>query len=104
MLLRTVLCACIIHFVSYAASAQFASSILHLDDSLRLVYHSDKDGNRIPDFSHAGYKNGEADLPELPVALSIDPISGDNTAHIQDAINQVSALPLDSLDFEGHCF
>ncbi|HEC41390.1 MAG TPA: T9SS type A sorting domain-containing protein [Bacteroides sp.] len=86
---------------SIKASCQFQSSILHYNDSLRLVYHSDKDGNRIPDFSYAGYKNGEAELPELPVVLEISPISGDNTAHIQAAIDSVSSLELDSNGHRG---
>jgi hypothetical protein len=68
---------------------------------MRLVYHSDKDGNRIPDFSHAGYKNGEVGLPEVPVVLELSPISGDNTAHIQAGIDQVSALQLDENGFRG---
>jgi len=80
---------------------QYQSSILHFDDNNRLVYHSDEDGNRIPDFSHAGYRNGEFELPVLPVLLEIGPISGDNTVHIQSAIDQVSELPLDENGFRG---
>jgi len=87
--------------ISNLVSGQYQSSILHFDDSSRLVYHSDKDGNRIPDFSHAGYKNGEVDIPELPVVLEISPIEGDNTAHIQSAIDQVSGLALDKNGFRG---
>ncbi len=86
---------------SNLVSAQYQSSILHYDDSLRLVYHSDKDGNYIPDFSHAGYKNGEHDLPVLPNVLEISAISGDNTAHIQSAIDSVSSLALDSNGHRG---
>ncbi|MCK5464295.1 MAG: hypothetical protein KAI95_14805, partial [Bacteroidales bacterium] len=74
---------------------------MHFDDSSRLVYHSDNDGNRIPDFSHAGYKNGEVDIPEVSVVLEIGPIQGDNTAHIQSAIDQVSGLSLDENGFRG---
>jgi hypothetical protein len=83
------------------ASGQFQSSILHYDDSSRLVYHSDPDGYRIPDFSHAGYRNGEADLPEMPVVLEIGPVAGDNTSHIQAAIDQVSSLTPDTNGFRG---
>ncbi len=88
-------------FISILAPAQWQSSILHYNDSNRLVYHSDEDGNRIPDFSHAGYKNGEAELPVLPVVLEIGAIPGDNTAHIQAAIDSVSSLPLDSNGHRG---
>ena len=86
---------------SNLVSSQYQSSILHYDDSLRLVYHSDEDGNRIPDFSHAGYKNGEHDLPVLPNVLEISAISGDNTAHIQSAIDSVSSLAMDSNGHRG---
>ncbi len=88
-------------FISNLVSGQYQSSILHFDDSNRLVYHSDGNGNRIPDFSYAGYRNGEADLPVVPVVLEIDPIPGDNTAHIQAAIDSVSGLPLDENGFRG---
>ncbi len=87
--------------ISSLAVAQFQSSILYHDANNRLVYHSDKDGNRIPDFSYAGYKNGEAELPELPVVLEIEPISGDNTAYIQAALNQVSNRSIDDDGFRG---
>jgi len=80
---------------------QYQSSILHLDENHKLVYHSDEDGNRIPDFSHAGYKNGEVDLPTLPIKITLSPISGDNTAHIQDAIDRVARLSLDPNGFRG---
>jgi hypothetical protein len=87
--------------ISNLVSGQYQSSILHFDDSSRLVYHSDKDGNRIPDFSHAGYKNGEVDLPEVPAVLEIGPIQGDNTAHIQLAIDEVSNMSQDEDGFRG---
>jgi len=32
------------------AYSQYQSSMLHYDDNKRLVYHSDVEGNRIPDF------------------------------------------------------
>tara|TARA_B100000809_G_scaffold48251_1_gene42956 strand:+ start:11111 stop:14068 length:2958 start_codon:yes stop_codon:yes gene_type:complete len=87
--------------ISNVCFAQYQSSILHYNEDDRLVYHSDKDGNRITDFSHVGYKNGEAALPIVPVVLQINPILGDNTAHIQAAINQVEAMPLDQNGHRG---
>lgn len=55
--------------------------------------------NQIPDFSNAGYRGGGVRLPELPVADSISPVEGNNLAHIQAAIDRVSALPADA---DGH--
>ncbi|NRA11659.1 MAG: hypothetical protein HRT57_06875, partial [Crocinitomicaceae bacterium] len=58
-------------------------------------------GIKIPDFSRAGYKGGGVPLPTVLVKLTISPISGDNTAHIQNAIDAVSAMPMDSNGFRG---
>ncbi|WGH74845.1 T9SS type A sorting domain-containing protein [Tenacibaculum tangerinum] len=66
-----------------------------------LDYAEDAEGNRIPDFSHAGYKGGGFPIPKVPVVKTISPISGDNTAHIQDAIDTVGKLPLDENGFRG---
>ena len=72
--------------------AQYDSSILFHNNLNQLTYVSDKDGNHIPDFSFAGYKNGEAALPNVAVVKQISPVAGDNTAHIQAAIDEVEAL------------
>ncbi|MBM4153027.1 MAG: hypothetical protein FJ220_05865, partial [Kiritimatiellaceae bacterium] len=50
------------------------SSIVYYDGSgQRLVYHSDTAGNRIPDFSHVGYRSGTNSIPNLPVVYTISP-------------------------------
>ncbi len=87
--------------ISNLTTGQYQSSILHYDNNNRLVYHSDKDGNRIPDFGYAGYKNGGVELPDIPVVLVIEPVEGDNSAHIQAAINQLSAMPLNKNGHRG---
>ncbi len=80
--------------ISNLAIAQNQSKLLNFDEDMRLVYYSDTNGNHIPDFSHAGYKNGEVELPEVHSVLTVSPVEGDNTAHIQAAIDKVSAMPL----------
>jgi hypothetical protein len=67
------------------------SSILYRDADGRLVYSADEAGNRIVDFSHAGYHAGEKALPTVAVVKTISPVQGDNTAHIQAAIDEVAA-------------
>ena len=42
--------------------------------------------------SYVGYKNGEEALPTIAVVKEISPVAGDNTAHIQAAIDEVEAL------------
>ncbi|MDC1540681.1 hypothetical protein N8480_08455, partial [Flavobacteriaceae bacterium] len=86
---------------SNATHAQYESSILFHNTSDQLVYVSDTDGNHIPDYSYVGYKNGEEALPNVAVVKQISAVVGDNTAHIQAAIDEVEALPLDANGHRG---
>lgn len=70
------------------------SSWVKVGSSGKLVYTPDAKGNIIPDFSMTGYKAGEKPIPDVPVVKSISPVTGDNLAHIQAAIDEVAALPL----------
>jgi hypothetical protein len=68
----------------------------------RLVYRTDDRGNRIPDFSYAGYAGGAAPIPHVRTRAEIAPTgTADDTATIQAAIDRVSALPLDRQGFRG---
>src|SRR6185436_2087852 len=67
----------------------------------RLVYVPDEQGNTIHDASHAGYRGGGVAIPTAPVRETIWPVAGDNTEHIQAAIDKVSARPLDAGGFRG---
>ncbi|MDA0591408.1 MAG: DUF4838 domain-containing protein [Planctomycetota bacterium] len=60
----------------------------------KLEYKTTPKGDRIMDFSYAGYMGGGVALPTLPVKKEVAPSGGDNTAVIQAAIDEVSALPL----------
>lgn len=70
------------------------SSIVQMDANGYLNYVEDNEKNRIPDFSFAGYQRGEQAIPYVETVLEISPISGDNSQHIQDAVDQVAAMPL----------
>lgn len=61
----------------------------------QIDYLTDARGNRIPDFSHAGYGGGGVPLPSVPVRLTVAPAEGDDTARVQAAIDWVSRLPLE---------
>jgi hypothetical protein len=65
-----------------------------LDSSGRLVYRALPQGDRIVDFSYAGYMGGGVVLPRLPSVQTVVPSGADDTAAIQHAIDQVSSLPL----------
>lgn len=62
----------------------------------KLVYQQLENGDRIMDFSSAGYMGGGVTLPEnaAPVQQVVEPSGGDDTMAIQTAIEAVSALPI----------
>ncbi|MCU1238236.1 MAG: hypothetical protein JWP63_6203, partial [Candidatus Solibacter sp.] len=59
-----------------------------------LHYKADERGNRIMDFSSAGYQGGGVKLPSPAVARKLAPIKGDNTAQIQAALDGASGAVL----------
>jgi hypothetical protein len=65
-----------------------------LDSSGRLIYRVLPQGDRIVDFSYAGYMGGGVSLPRLPAVQTVAPTGADDTAAIQRAIDQVSSMPL----------
>jgi hypothetical protein len=69
----------------------------------RLIYVPDAQGDRILDFSAVGYQAQGLDaLPGIiPQVVAVAPVTGDDTATIQAAIDQVSALPLGGDGFRG---
>ena len=77
----------------------WSSALVYPGEDNYLVYESDDEGNRIPDFSYAGYHRGDVELPELPVELELAPSGGDDTDMIQAALDEVGELPLDE---DGH--
>ena len=77
------------------------SSLVTIGTNGRLVYTADVKGNVVPDFSAVGYMNSEVPIPTVGIVLTVNPIAGDNLANIQNAINQVAAMPLDANGFRG---
>ena len=77
------------------------STWVYEGDDHHLHYRADPRGNRIMDFSHAGYKGGGVPLPDVRVARTLDAVDGDNTARIQAAIDDVSGLAPDGGGFRG---
>jgi len=67
----------------------------------KLVYVPDEQGNTILDSSHAGYGGGGVPIPTVPVKETIWPVAGDNTEHVQAAVDKVSGLPVDKFGFRG---
>ncbi len=67
----------------------------------KLHYRTDERGNRIMDFSYAGYRAGGVRLPDAPAVKTLVPLEGDNTAQIQAAIDEVSARTPDANGLRG---
>ena len=67
----------------------------------RLAYEPDEQGNIIHDASHAGYGGGGVAIPTVPVRETVWPVAGDNTAHLQAAIDRMSARARDAGGFRG---
>jgi hypothetical protein len=67
-----------------------------------LIYGADQYGNRIPDFSTAGYSEGDVSIPDVPTRASLDPLpEGDDTPRIQAALDALTKQPLDASGFRG---
>jgi hypothetical protein len=73
------------------------SEWVHPGDHGKLQYKATARGDRIMDFSHAGYMGGGIAIPDVPVKRTAKPTGGeDDTAVIQAAIDEVAMLPLEN--------
>lgn len=82
---------------AFVCSSNFAltqSHWVHPGRGGKLVYDTTPQGDRIPDFSYAGYEGGGVALPNVPARRTVQPSGADDTAAIQKAIDEVAALPL----------
>ncbi len=75
-----------------------------------LLYQHDERGQRITDFSHSGYMGGTEPLPNVNAVIdssrwvTVNPVTGDDTANIQAAIDSVEALTPDANGWRGVVF
>jgi hypothetical protein len=58
----------------------------------KLAYKTLEKGDKIMDFSYAGYMGGGIAIPAVPVRVTLSPVAGDNTDAIQNAINEVAKM------------
>lgn len=77
-------------FLASAAQSEW----VYYDATGKLVYKTWGNGNRIMDFSHAGYMGGGVALPDVPAVITIYPTGGDDRAVIQNAIQWIATRPL----------
>ncbi len=84
-----------------AAPKKILSPIISAGVDGKLAYDVDARGNRVLDFSTAGYFGGDQPIPAAPVRVIVSPINGDETARIQKAIDYVGNLPADVNGIRG---
>lgn len=78
-----------LYFLNIAASNKEAPFIVY--ENNKLSYVVDSLGNRVLDFSYAGYKSGNSEIPNESPTLIIEARKGDMTSHIQNAINLIES-------------
>ncbi|MBE2214961.1 MAG: pectate lyase [Opitutaceae bacterium] len=87
-----------------AAAASHAVQVpppLTVDAEGRITYASSANGDRVPDYSHAGYGGGGVPIPRVQARVRVDPAEGDDGARIQAAIDFVSGLSADGRGLRG---
>lgn len=89
------------HALAVSQGETWQSEKVHYNQEGKLEYSKDAEGNIIPDFSYAGYKNDGLQIPDVEIVKTISPIAGDNTHHIQQAIDEVAALSMNSKGIRG---
>ena len=94
---RKRICALLVIFVATLVRAEpeprAASVWAHLDATGKLAYQTLPAGDRIMDFSFAGYMGGGVKLPRAPVEKLVKHSGGDDTLAIQAALDEVARLP-----------
>lgn len=84
-------------FALPVAAVAATSMWVHPGPDGKLQYRTTERGDRILDFSYAGYRGGGVPLPDVPVKATVKPSGGeDDTAAVQAAIDEVAALPLEN--------
>ncbi|WP_265764419.1 DUF6298 domain-containing protein [Fodinibius salsisoli] len=82
-------------------SAQEQESPVFSKENGELGYARDDQGNRVPDFSYAGYMAGNEPIPDAPVKIVVPLKKGDDTRRIQSALDYVASLPADDRGLRG---
>src|SRR4030095_6263517 len=91
-LFASFLCFVSINFCIAQSSAK--SQWVYLNSLGKLTYKTLDRGDKIMDFSYAGYMGGGVSIPSVLVKITLSPSAGDNTDAIQKAIDEVSKMKM----------
>ncbi|MCC6508338.1 MAG: pectate lyase [Pirellulaceae bacterium] len=58
-------------------------------------------GDQLPDYSYSGYRYSETPLPQVKTRIQLQPGGGDDTRAIQQALNELAAMPKDADGWRG---
>lgn len=102
---RSILTLCIlltgIFTLSFVKDNIWSSRFLNVNKDGSITYFPDEKGNTIPDFSLVGYHHGLKEIPKVKIVKTVLPVKGDAGSTIQEAIDQVSAMPVGGDGFRG---
>lgn len=91
----------ILVFVALSVHGQEGQSPIVLNETGELSYQKSPNGDRVLDFSYAGYQGGDKSIPAAEVEIYVPAKSGDATTRIQRAIDYVSKLPVNKNGLRG---
>ncbi|HWA25398.1 MAG TPA: DUF6298 domain-containing protein [Lacunisphaera sp.] len=91
---------CLLSFLVLGIAAA-AQPLVKADKDGRLAYTADANGNRVIDFSTAGYASGDEPIPFVPAKIVVEPDGKNDRARIQAALDLVAAMPRDAQGFRG---
>ena len=87
-------CVCLLSTGICVGQASHKSQWVYPDAKGKLTYKTMEGGDKIMDFSYAGYMGGGVSIPLVPVQITLSPSAGDNSAAIQKAIDDVSQMKM----------
>jgi F5/8 type C domain len=80
-----------------SASGNAKSQWVYYGKDGKLEYKTTPSGDKIMDYSYAGYMGGGVALPDVPAKITLKPIPDkDNSGLIQKAIDSVAKMPLEN--------
>jgi hypothetical protein len=83
-------CTAQIHVSNSSAKSEW----VYLNEKEKLAYKTLEKGDKVMDFSYAGYMGGGVSIPSPAIKITVSPIEGDNTEVIQNAINEVAKMKM----------